>query len=106
MKDARKKNSARTSSNSSKDSDQVKPNHTPHPIPPIPRTGLIYCLGAKVELFGSFANTFTIANSDIDCCVTDPSSTSTDLQQSGLPEQLQKELDSRGTPSLPPFSTL
>ena len=29
-------------------------------------------VAAKVELFGSFANTFTIANSDIDCCVTDP----------------------------------
>jgi DNA polymerase sigma len=60
-------------------------------------------LAAKVELFGSFANTFTIANSDIDCCVTDPNSTSDELQQSGLPEVLQKYLDERGTspPHLP-----
>jgi DNA polymerase sigma len=56
-------------------------------------------LAAKVELFGSFANTFTIANSDIDCCVTDPKSTSDILQRSGLPEELQKELDALGTAS-------
>ena len=56
----------------------------------------MWFLGAKVELFGSFANTFTIANSDIDCCVTDPSSTSDEIQSSGLPEHLQKELDSQG----------
>jgi DNA polymerase sigma len=53
-------------------------------------------LGSDVQLFGSFANTFTIANSDIDCCVTDPTASSNDLQQSGLPEQLDKELSSRG----------
>ena len=49
-----------------------------------------------MELFGSFANTFTIANSDIDCCVTDQSSTSDEIQASGLPEGLQQELDARG----------
>jgi len=49
-----------------------------------------------VQLFGSFANTFTIANSDIDCCVTDPIATSDDIQQSGLPEQLETELSLRG----------
>jgi predicted nucleotidyltransferase len=57
---------------------------------------------AKVELFGSFANTFTIANSDIDCCITDPNSTSDELQQSGLPELLQVELEAIGlSPSQP-----
>lgn len=55
-------------------------------------------LVANVELFGSFANTFTIANSDIDCCVTDPNSTSNEIQQSGLPELLQQQLNERGTP--------
>ena len=53
-------------------------------------------LGGNLELFGSFANTFTIANSDIDCCVTDPIATSDELQQSGLPEALQTELDALG----------
>jgi terminal uridylyltransferase len=49
-----------------------------------------------VELFGSFANTFTIANSDIDCCVTDTQITSDQLQASGLPKILQQELDALG----------
>jgi DNA polymerase sigma len=57
-----------------------------------------------VELFGSFANTFTIANSDIDCCVTDPESTSDQIQRSRLPEKLQAELDKLGTTSQ--FQTL
>jgi DNA polymerase sigma len=68
---------------------------------------LEYCtndLEAKVEVFGSFANTFTIANSDIDCCVTDPESTSDQLQRSGLPQKLQVELDTLGTASQ--FQTL
>src|SRR5271168_931131 len=65
----------------------------------------MWFLGAKVELFGSFANTFTIANSDIDCCVTDPNSTSDELQQSGLPELLQKQLDERGICSKTTFLT-
>ena len=52
--------------------------------------------GAKVELFGSFANTFTIANSDIDCCVTDAEATSSELQTSGLPEKLQAHLNALG----------
>ena len=63
---------------------------------------LEYCtndLAAKVELFGSFANTFTIANSDIDCCVTSPKSTSDQIQRSGLPKKLQVELDALGTTS-------
>jgi terminal uridylyltransferase len=49
-----------------------------------------------VELFGSFANTFTIANSDIDCCVTDPTATSDELQSSGLPDKLQAHLNALG----------
>jgi len=53
-------------------------------------------VASKLELFGSFANTFTIANSDIDCCVTDTNCTSEEIQQSGFPEQLQNELDERG----------
>ena len=53
-------------------------------------------LAAKVDVFGSFANTFATANCDIDCCVTDPNSTSDELQQSGLPEALKNELDTLG----------
>ena len=63
---------------------------------PLARVKVVTNLGGNLELFGSFANTFTIANSDIDCCVTDPTATSDDLQQSGLPEALQKELDALG----------
>jgi DNA polymerase sigma len=62
---------------------------------------MVLMVAAKVELFGSFANTFTIANSDIDCCVTDDTSTSDEIQQSGFPQYLQAELDALGTPLTP-----